>query len=421
MNKKIILFTNLFIIICILIGCGKKYNITYDAKGGIMPSEYQTEFKVKDNYILPIPTKEGFHFLGWKENDSFVEKLESKNYILTAEWVDNLDYTFIKDSQIFEQEQEEYLVYFMRFGCSWCDKIKEDVIRYQYKNSIEQFNKNIKIYVVNLNDGKNKSKILREYKEEGSDGFYVNEAKKWDEFYIPSTPAMIKIKTTNNGRQAELLERGATAIKNRLHSYLIDENDYSKKARPFEISYELNGGKFNEEVNTKFFSSAFLLPTPIYEGYTFLGWYEANNKITILENKDYHLSAKWEKTIELLKINKEDIFSNDGEYYVLFLKNIHNIKEFTDIINQYNTTAIFYDYPKIYVIDLNDCEEIYRTYSEDKKTFVDDAKDWNEFYISERFTLIKMSGESIKKASFVVSTKNNVLDYLKEKYDFFTK
>lgn len=427
MNKKIFLLTILCFLTVLFCGCGRKYTIAYDANGGIMPQEYLTEFRVKDNYVLPIPQKEGFIFLGWTENEIIIDVLKNKDYNLTAKWIEVVDYSFIDDNQIFNQEQEEYLVYFMKTGCPWCDKIKDDVIRYQLKtNQLEQYNSNIKLYAINLYSNGKKSIILRKYTENNEEeGFFVSDAKKWDDLYIPSTPALIKISTEENIRKAEVLETGATSIKNKLFEYIKDEKDYSKILKPYEIKFNLNGGNFENEINYTFYTAnSYVLPIPKLEGFTFVGWYEGDIKINQenLENKNYNLDAKWEKTIATLTIKKEEIFHKNGDYYVLFLKNIHNISDFIDIVNQYNTIATLNGNKLIYVIDMNDCEEIYRTYSEENKNYINEATEWNEFYISERYTLIEMNDElSLKKAQFITSSKQNVLKFLNGKNDFLTK
>ena len=166
------------------------------------------------------------------------------------------------------------------------------------------------------------------------------------------------------------------------------------------------------------------LPTPTLEGYTFLGWFENDQLVEKLESKNYNLVAKWEKTIETKYIQKENIFLNkENNYYVLFLRHLHNIEEFIEKINQYNTYALNRGYPLIYIIDLDEFKEIYRTYeSSENGMYVDEATTWDELYISERYTLISLSdvnGE--KQAKYIVNGVRNVPNYLKDKYGFSTK
>ena len=46
------------------------YQITYEANGGIVPNGYD-EYEVGQEFVLPIPEKAGFEFLGWYTNDIF--------------------------------------------------------------------------------------------------------------------------------------------------------------------------------------------------------------------------------------------------------------------------------------------------------------------------------------------------------------
>ena len=65
--------------------------------------------------------------------------------------------------------------------------------------------------------------------------------------------------------------------------------------KEYTISYELDGGTCEELVNTFLENEKVTLPLPIKEGYTFLGWFENEQKVEELTNKDYILVAKWEE------------------------------------------------------------------------------------------------------------------------------
>ncbi len=78
-----------------------------------------------------------------------------------------------------------------------------------------------------------------------------------------------------------------TAIENRNY------NLYAKWIKIYNVSYDLAGGKCDNLTNE--FSETFALPTPTKDGYNFLGWYENDKKIEVLDLKDYTLIAKWEK------------------------------------------------------------------------------------------------------------------------------
>lgn len=83
--------------------------------------------------------------------------------------------------------------------------------------------------------------------------------------------------------------------------------NYFTNINGFEINYELNGGRFLTPALTTFkdLKVNAMLNEPIREGYKFLGWYNENNElvtcIKAYENKNFNLSAKWEK------IEKKDL------------------------------------------------------------------------------------------------------------------
>lgn len=76
----------------------------------------------------------------------------------------------------------------------------------------------------------------------------------------------------------------------------ISINVISEKINEYEIKYDLDGGSFDGEPIYKFIdASSVNLLTPIKEGYRFLGFFENDQIITELTNKNYDLVAKWEK------------------------------------------------------------------------------------------------------------------------------
>lgn len=61
----------------------------------------------------------------------------------------------------------------------------------------------------------------------------------------------------------------------------------------YTIAYDLDGGNC-EEINSFLEGEKVTLPTPTKTGYTFVGWYEGDTKVTEVIDKDYNLTAKWE-------------------------------------------------------------------------------------------------------------------------------
>ena len=82
--------------------------------------------------------------------------------------------------------------------------------------------------------------------------------------------------------------------------YLIEEFYYEKEIEEvptYKINYDLDGGALDDNLKVSEFNDGkdVVLPTPTKEGYEFLGWYEGEEKVSTLDNKDYNLVAKWKE------------------------------------------------------------------------------------------------------------------------------
>ena len=82
--------------------------------------------------------------------------------------------------------------------------------------------------------------------------------------------------------------------------YLLEEFIYINEVEEtkYTINYNLDGGACDDLVNEFTDATSVTLPTPTKDGYEFLGWYEGDNLISSLENKNYELTAKWKKIEE---------------------------------------------------------------------------------------------------------------------------
>ena len=83
------------------------YIITFESNGGNEISNI--EFTIETEIIeLPTPTKEGYNFLGWYEEETFIETIEYRSYNLQAKWEEkvyivifkNFDGTILKEELI---------------------------------------------------------------------------------------------------------------------------------------------------------------------------------------------------------------------------------------------------------------------------------------------------------------------------------
>lgn len=401
--KKILFVCLTFTLLMISCKSNRQPIVSYDLDGGYFeePADFSDD-------ILPMPQKEGYIFIGWLHNNEIIESLENKEYYLKALWSENKEYNYIQDSDLFLQDEMDYYVYLMRDGCSWCEKIKEDVLRYQYKTTLN--NKLKKIYVVNLQTSKYNSPILRTY-EQSEDGFFINESYNWEELYIPSTPTLLEVKESNDTRKAFLVASGATVIKNNLISSAKDSNDYSSITSTYEITYDFDGGSCDSVVTKYNKWQKVLLPIPQKEGYYFSGWMENGEFVTDIQNKNYSLTAKWTEGSNIEEIKEEDIFKQDNPYYIYFLKGSDDNSSIIDFIKSYNAIADYYQTNPIYIVDLEKCDTIYRAYVGSDTTYnIDGVSNIDDLYISQRKTLIYID----EVARYIAGTNKAIISYFEE-------
>lgn len=98
---------------------------------------------------------------------------------------------------------------------------------------------------------------------------------------------------------------------NPVYSFIITEDCYLEaKWNLFKIEYDLDGGIQNEANPTRFtLDDSFTLYNPTKEGYTFLGWYNNNNKMTKISKGtigNLDLKAKWQANKNTLTVESED-------------------------------------------------------------------------------------------------------------------
>ena len=402
--KKLLFFV--IIITIFSFGCGKP-KVTYDLDGGFFPEE-----ETLDINGLPIPEKEGFLFLGWLDGDTLVSSLNKRKYDLKAMWTSAFDYELIKDDEILTQNEEIYYVYFMRDGCSWCEKTKDDVIRYQNKMKLSQYEKNEKLYVVNLQTSSYSSPILRT-NDETDNGFYLDNIEKWSDIYIPSTPALLEMREENGERNVKLIASGSTTIREALFKSLDKDGDYSKKLDLYKITYDLDGGTLDyTEVEFNKYSNV-LLPIPKKEGYCFGGWFENAEVVNKIELRNYNLQAKWVELEDIKVICENDIFSQKKDSYIYFVRE-NDIKEDTnEVIKIYNAIASAGKNLVLYLVYLEDCEVVYRGYTVDGEfTYkIDGVTDINDLYINNRTILIKIENGIAK---YILSGNKALKEFLEE-------
>lgn len=75
----------------------------------------------------------------------------------------------------------------------------------------------------------------------------------------------------------------------------------------YQIKYDTDGGEFVEYYPKSFETDEIVeLPIPVKDGYKFIGWVENGEFVEALTNKNYNLTAVWEKTLFVVNFMVED-------------------------------------------------------------------------------------------------------------------
>lgn len=94
--------------------------------------------------------------------------------------------------------------------------------------------------------------------------------------------------------------------------------------KKYTITYELDGGTATGLVNEFTEDEKVTLVNPTKDGYNFLGWYEGTELVTSIENKNYNLTAKWEKIMYTITYDlnggvAEELVESFEEYNTVIL------------------------------------------------------------------------------------------------------
>lgn len=130
------------------------------------------------------------------------------------------DYYELEELQqevIFDQVEDEYLIFFHKDTCSLCETILPEVMKYNTK-VIDKNQDKPKVYAVNVGPENEKELfIFRTYKSEGGQGtdgkFFVDNVTRWGDLYIGTTPSIIIIKDVEGVKTAFYAAQGLEGIR----------------------------------------------------------------------------------------------------------------------------------------------------------------------------------------------------------------
>ncbi|MFI3620078.1 BspA family leucine-rich repeat surface protein, partial [Enterococcus avium] len=279
-----------------------EYTVTFDSAGGSVesPLTYTIEQGIT---AFPTPTKKGYTFQGWYEDDKKVESIEegqTGDRVLKAEWqtieykitfddpdVSPIDYTIESDTINLPTLTKKGYIFF-----GWIDE--NQVITEVVKGSTG--NKTLKVkwqavdYTVVFNSN-------------GGTGEMVTQEMTYDKAATLTENAFTRKGYTFNGWNTQKDGKG-TAYSDKVSvKNLTAENDgevplYAQwKVVEYIVAFDSEGGSTVDSLTYTIEKGIDSLPMPIKEGYVFQGWYEGEKKVESIEKGqtgDQALKAKWQ-------------------------------------------------------------------------------------------------------------------------------
>lgn len=378
--------------------------------------EISYSFKSWQEPILPDYEKEGYVLIGYEENGKFIENISKKSYELNAVFMPNT-YETIDDKNVFMQEENHYLVYFMKDGCSYCDKIKKDINKYLYLSSKDDYSKSLSLYVVNLKTNGYTSSILN---SKGHTDTYINGVTNWEDLYVSGTPTLIEVKSG----VAKLIEIGSTKIVNALDNLLVSK-DEELNNDTYKVEFDLGyNGETIQSLEFYSWQTATSFPTPEREGYIFLGWLLEDEVVTSVSGENVTLTAKWVSADTYKLIDDKDVFNQKPNRYLVFFKKdgCTYCERIEKDILEYSIDRLDDKYKnslQLFIVNLktNGYTSPIISNKNYDEVHVNGVTDWKDLYVPSTPTLIEVyldNGVSTSKLVAVGSTKivNALDDYL---------
>ena len=93
---------------------------------------------------------------------------------------------------------------------------------------------------------------------------------------------------------------------------------WEKIATKYTITYDLDGGTCDKLITEYTEGDVVVLPTPIKEGFTFEGWYDGNQKVTLVTTGNLNLVAKYKKISEIQETIKFTIYAVNDFHGMIF-------------------------------------------------------------------------------------------------------
>lgn len=331
------------------------YTIDFDTNGGL-PTLSSIDYTIEsDSFTLQEITKAGYTFDGWYNGETKVTEITTGTYgnmTLVAKWTADL-YTISYDLADGVNNPENPTSYTIESGLITL----KDPTRVGY-TFVGWYNGEQLVTTIDSNTLENISLTAKwtvnSYKLTFDvDGNLTEKNFKYGES-VTAIENPTKVGHTFVGWSEELPET-------------MPANDITVEAKwainSYDITYDLAGGVNNSENPTAYTieSGLITLKNPTREGYTFLGWYNGEQLVTIIDSntlENITLTAKWKITTDH-EGTEDDPYSVDD---ALKIAGTLSSGEYTELvyITGVVTDAGTFDtyYRNVYICDKNSKETI---------------------------------------------------------------
>lgn len=298
--KKSLFILIIISFVVLLCGCSKDYKVTFKTNNNVEI----TNSSVKDNKIeVDVPTLNGYEFKGWYLDNDYLNKIDIDNYVLTEDTIIYGKYEAIKYTIKYKNEgsivnnPSEYTIETETIVLE--EPTKQG---YTFLGWFEGETKITKIEKGSTGDKELEAKFTESiYKIS-----YINGSNLENPEYYGKLENDLVLKPAEKKGYTFLGwfegETKIDVISKEMTRDLVLEAKY--EIITYELEYMSEGSiPDNPESYTVEDGEIILLPS-YKEGYTFLGWFEENEKIEVINEsnlKDYFLEARFEINKHIIK------------------------------------------------------------------------------------------------------------------------
>ena len=306
------------------------YLVSYELNGGENPNDAIKTYNVSKDFILPVPTRTGYRFLGWFDNDKFtgeVVTIIKENTIIDdvkyyAKWIVEYTITYVLDGGTISSKAEKEYITTENINLRTPEKEGYKFLGW-YNNKDFTGETVEEIAIGSVGNKTFYAKWIQIFTITYNLGGGTNPADA-PTSYVFGSEVVLPIPTKNGYRFVNWYTtsdfQSSTIVKGITSTDTGDKVLYAKYTDLYEIKYNLDGGKLPEDaVKGYVITDEVILPIPTKENYDFDGWYMkadlSGDKVTEIKfgttgAKEYF--AKWKRYYKIIYSTPADtLFGSD--------------------------------------------------------------------------------------------------------------